>query len=177
MLEDANCHWEPADVLCSVFKFPAVPLTVNVATVCLEPATKLTVWGGVSTLKSLKAFDPETVYDPVPLPVNRRLQYESPPPANVLGEDPESVYLMVDVPATNLPPAAFHRDPPDPLRVTVFDPAERVPLVRMTDEQVRSSWRVHPPPVPLKFTAELMELKLVVIVLPSLVEAMVRGPT
>jgi hypothetical protein len=56
-----------------VIMFPAVPETVKVFTVVVEESLKSRVWGGVSTLKSLKVLFPVTMNDPVPAPVNQML--------------------------------------------------------------------------------------------------------
>jgi hypothetical protein len=62
-----------AVMLPMVIRFPAVPETVNVATVVVVPAVKLTVCGGVSTLRSLNVLEPTKLSDPVPDQVNHTL--------------------------------------------------------------------------------------------------------
>lgn len=59
----------PRFVLSMVIKFPAVPETVNVETVCVVPVVNLMTCGGVSTLKSLNVLEPAILNDPVPAPV------------------------------------------------------------------------------------------------------------
>lgn len=65
-------------------------------TVVVVPSVSLTVCGGVSTLRSLKVFEPVIINSPVPVPDNQRLLYVFPPPINVFSNDPEPDIRIVE---------------------------------------------------------------------------------
>jgi len=70
----ARYHAEPADVLCRILRLPDVPLTLKLDDdmVCVVPAVKLIVDGGVVIVIALNVFEPVMICTPVP-PVNVRL--------------------------------------------------------------------------------------------------------
>lgn len=119
-------------ILPIVIRLPAVPVTVKVVTVVEVPAVKFTVCGGVSTLKSLKVFEPTKLNGHVPAPVHHILLKVSPPPLNVFVCDVASVILIVEVHSMSVRPVIvdiFHTVPfPD--NVNVPDP---IVIVRVFD--------------------------------------------
>ena len=55
-----------------MFKFPAEPVTLKAFTVCVVPAVKLIVEGGVVMVVALNVLEPVMICTPVP-PVKVRL--------------------------------------------------------------------------------------------------------
>lgn len=112
-----------------VMTLPDVPETVQVVTVVVVPLVNKIEWAApeplLSSLKSAKVLDPETVIDPVLVPeaaaANQMLLYVFPPPANVLAvaEPVVSASFMVEVAEVKTPLAPIDQTVPVPVSNTV----------------------------------------------------------
>lgn len=123
---------EPAELLCIVITFPAVPTATNAVTVVVVPAVKMTVFGA-PMVNVPKVLLPVSVTEPEPPPMMLKLAYVWPAPANVLVDALVSAISIVDVPALRVSDAVvpiFHTVPvpvilhvPEPMFIV------RVPVV------------------------------------------------
>lgn len=129
-------------ILPIVIRLPAVPVTVKVVTVVEVPAVKFTVCGGVSTLKSLKVFEPTKLNGHVPAPVHHILLKVSPPPLNVFVCELASVTFIVEVHSMSVRPvmvAMFHTVPV-PVSENVPEPIVIVLVLADAELSIVNEW-------------------------------------
>ena len=103
---------------------------------------KFTVCGGVSTLKSLKVFEPTKLNGHVPAPVHHILLKVSPPPLNVFVCELASVTFIVEVHSVRVNPvivAIFHTVPV-PESVSVPDHIVIVRVLELVEANVVKEW-------------------------------------
>ena len=93
-----NSAGTPAVLLMMVTRFPAVPLTLQLVTVCVVPAVKVKAVGWTPLAIVVKVLLPETVSAPAPSLDRVQLNVE-PPPTKVLAVAAVMLILPVPVPA------------------------------------------------------------------------------